>query len=99
MKDKILIFIIGLLVGAIIVTGCFLVYEKNNRKNFQMPNGGMEKFDGKNPPEMPEGFSENGERPELSEGFDKDGKRPEMTSKDGSQEQKSEQSNKSAEEI
>ena len=31
MKGKILPFIIGLLVGAIIATGGFLIYQKNNK--------------------------------------------------------------------
>ena len=36
MKDKIIVFIIGLLVGAIITTGGFLIYEKINSDNIQM---------------------------------------------------------------
>ena len=50
MKNKILIFIIGFLVGAIVATGGFLIYEKtkpstNNTRN-QFPEG--------NPPQMME---------------------------------------------
>lgn len=63
MKDKILIFIIGLLLGAVISTGAFYVYTttKNkcncNNQNTQM-NGGQ-------PPEKPSGSdSENGQPPE-----------------------------------
>lgn len=33
MKEKILTFIIGFLVGAIIATGAFIIYEKTNAKN------------------------------------------------------------------
>ncbi|MBO6233695.1 MAG: hypothetical protein J6N78_06570 [Clostridia bacterium] len=36
MKDKIIVFIIGLLVGAIITTGGFLIYEKINSDNIQI---------------------------------------------------------------
>ena len=55
MKDKILIFVIGVLVGAVIATGAFYIYNKtheNYNNNTQM-NGGQ-------PPEMP-----SGERPEM----------------------------------
>lgn len=33
MKDKILVFIIGLLVGAIIATGCYYLYSKTHTNN------------------------------------------------------------------
>ena len=36
MKQKILPFIIGLLIGAIIATGGFLIYEKINSDNIQI---------------------------------------------------------------
>ena len=60
MKDKILLFIIGVLVGAVIATGAFYVYTttsnscNSSNQNTQM-NGGQ-------PPEMPSG--QNGESPE-----------------------------------
>ena len=61
MKDKILIFIIGLLVGAVITASGFLIYQNANKNTNQMPNGEqmqmMEKPDGE-PPEKPSG-SEN----------------------------------------
>ena len=68
MKDKILIFVIGLLVGAIITASIFLIFEKANRNNNQMPGRDgmqmMERPDGENPPKRPEDL-ENGEtRPE-----------------------------------
>ena len=74
MKEKIIIFIIGLLVGAVLTTGCFFVYNKTQTNNFdnnrtmemrdrQTP---PEKLDGENsnPPEMPNG--QNGELPEST---------------------------------
>ena len=63
MKDKICIFIIGLLVGAILSTGAFYIYTaiagSNNNQNTQM-NGGTppDKPDGE-PPEKPDGESGN----------------------------------------
>ena len=39
MKDKIFIFIMGLLVGAIITSAGFLACRKNNHNMPQMPNG------------------------------------------------------------
>lgn len=67
MKDKILLFSIGVLVGAIIATGIFYFYTKanssNNTPDMQMfggmPNGD---FNGERP-EMP-----NGERPDMPSG-------------------------------
>ena len=64
LKDKIIIFIIGLLVGAVIATGAFFVYTKatttcntNNNNQMGMPGG--------NPPSIPNGQnSENGQPPE-----------------------------------
>lgn len=63
MKDKIILFVIGVLVGAVISTGAFYVYTTTNsscncnNQNTQM-NGGQ-------PPEMPSGQQgENGQPPE-----------------------------------
>ena len=68
MKDKLLVFIIGLLVGAIITTSGFLVYEKMNKNKNPMPtNDGtqmMERPNGETPPEKPEGEPNDGNRPE-----------------------------------
>jgi hypothetical protein len=63
MKDKIILFIIGVLVGAIISTGAFFVYTKatttcNNNSQMGMPGG--------NPPSMPNG--QNGQPPEMLNG-------------------------------
>ena len=61
MKDKIILFIIGVLVGAIISTGAFFVYTKasttcntNTNNQIGMPGG--------NPPSMQDG--QNGQPPE-----------------------------------
>lgn len=67
LKDKIIIFIIGLLVGAVIATGAIFIYSKTttcnttNNSQMQMPGG--------NPPSMPSGEnSENGQPPEKPDG-------------------------------
>lgn len=77
MKDKVLIFIIGLLVGLIIATAGFLVYFKffanvNQSGGMQMdetgqmgdPPDGQGGNGGEEPPEMPDG-SGGGEPSEL----------------------------------
>ena len=63
MKEKIIIFIIGLLVGAVLSTGAFYIYTKISSnsntttiKNGQMPSG--------SPPEMPNKEKTDGEPPE-----------------------------------
>ena len=63
MKDKIIIFIIGLLLGSIISTGSIYFYtvankSDNNTQEMRMPN-----MQNGERPEMPSG--ENGERPEM----------------------------------
>lgn len=68
MKDKILMFIIGALAGAIVSTGAFYIYTSSNDKcsdsNTQM-NGGQppEMPNGQQPPDKPDG--ENGQPPEM----------------------------------
>ena len=66
MKDKVLIFIIGFLVGAIVATCGFLIYEKtkssNKNSNNNFPGGNMPQMmerDGNmenmpTPPQMPD---------------------------------------------
>ena len=55
MKEKVLTFIIGFLVGAIVATGAFFIYEhikpKNEQNNFEQvrQNG---RFNGQMPPDM-----------------------------------------------
>ena len=51
MKEKILLFIIGVLVGAIISTGVFFVLSSNNNPG----NGPQMQMPGGQPPEMPNG--------------------------------------------
>ena len=58
MTEKVKIFIIGVLVGAILATGAFLIYTSATNKNNQIP--------GENPPSMPNG--EMGEPPEKPNG-------------------------------
>ena len=63
MKNRILAFIIGILVGAIIATTGFLIYNKsiNNNQNEMMKqfenNGQMQRTNGNmgEPPERPQG--------------------------------------------
>ena len=59
MKNKILPLVIGILIGAIITTAGFLIYEKTNT-NKGMPNRErvgemMNRGDGENPPDRPDG--------------------------------------------
>lgn len=77
MKDKIMIFIIGVLVGAVLSTGAFFIYTittgSNNSSNNTQINGGQ-------PPEMPNGQSgQMGEPPEKPSG-DSNGQPPKMPS-------------------
>ena len=62
MKNKILPFISGVLVGAIIATAGFLIYEKTNTNNI-MPDREragemMNRGDGEIPPDRPDGEGE-----------------------------------------
>ena len=66
MKDKIILFVIGVLVGAVISTGAFYVYTTTNSNNCsnesQEVNGGER-------PEMPSGQGgEMGQPPEMPNG-------------------------------
>ena len=66
MKNKILIFIIGVLVGAIIATAGFLIYEKTNTNkmpNREMTEERMNHRNGEFPSDRPDG--ENGEEPPV----------------------------------
>lgn len=61
LKKKITIFIIGLLVGAILSTGCFVIYSKAHFKNNNHGNrpaimnqdGDRKEMKGGTPPSMP----------------------------------------------
>ena len=72
MKEKILPFFIGLLVGAIIATGGFLIYQNNNKNQGpggmngerpQMMQQNRNSTDGNTPPSLPNGEQPNGEQP------------------------------------
>lgn len=65
-KEKIILFVIGVLVGAIISTAAFFVYTKTlgtgsttgSSSSQQMQGGGT-------PPEMPSGQNQGGTPPEM----------------------------------
>lgn len=93
MKNKILIFIIGLLVGAVVTAAGFLIYEKVNKNTNQIPSGEhmqmMERPDGETPPEKPDGenSSEKNDKatpPEKPSGSDNNEDRPEPPTKSNS---------------
>ena len=66
LKEKIILFVIGVLVGAVISTAAFFVYAKtlgtnnsaSDSSSQQMPGGGT-------PPEMPSGQNQGGTPPEM----------------------------------
>ena len=64
MKNRILTFIIGVLVGAILATAGFLIYSKSINKNINL-NGRMP-FENNGQMEPPNGNM--GERPEKPQG-------------------------------
>ena len=77
-KEKIILFVIGVLTGAVISTGAFFAYIKlagvgttSSNQSMQMPGGGT-------PPEMPSG-SQGGTPPEIPSG-DQSNTPPEMPS-------------------
>lgn len=67
MKDKILVFIIGLLIGAVITALGFLIYQNVNGNTNQIQNGEqmqiMEKPDGELP-EKPSETEDDSNKPE-----------------------------------
>ena len=90
MKDKIIIFIIGLLVGAVISTGAFYIYTTtagkcdSSNQNTQM-NGGQ-------PPEMPSGQNgQNGQPPQIPDG--ENGQPPEKPSDNNTQNSNTQEKN------
>ena len=87
MKDKILIFIIGALVGAVLSTGAFYIYiattnTKSSNQDIQM-NGGQ-------PPDKPAG--ENGQPPEKPDG--ENGQPPEKPNDNDTQNNNTQENNK-----
>ena len=79
-KEKIILFIIGVLVGAVISTAAFFVYTKtlgtsSNNSSMQMPGG--------TPPEMPSGQNnQSGTPPEMPSGQNNQGGTPPEMSND-----------------
>lgn len=69
MKEKTIIFLIGLLLGAIISTSSIYIYTiankgNNNEMNLQMPNNRQDNImenNGNKPPEIPNNNQENNE--------------------------------------
>ena len=61
MKKDIILFVIGVLVGAIIATGAFYVYTTTNNSSNSNSNTQM---NGGTPPEMPSGQN-GGQPPEM----------------------------------
>ncbi|MBO4601048.1 MAG: hypothetical protein J5634_02305 [Bacilli bacterium] len=65
MKDnKILLFVIGLLLGAVISTGAFYIYSKSNSCDCSNNNTNQTNTNGQ-PPEMPSGQNNNGQPPAM----------------------------------
>ena len=65
MKEKIVMFIIGALVGAIITTGVFLIIRQNDTSAISQGPGSMQMQGGPNgeegePPELPDGEKPEG---------------------------------------
>ncbi len=64
-KEKIILFVIGVLIGAVVSTATFFIYTKtlgtgnatNSSSSRQMPGG--------TPPEMPSGQNQGGTPPEM----------------------------------
>ncbi len=64
MKEKIIIFITGLLIGAIISTGSIYFYIKANSTNNQEIQNGMNNFDRRGDNQnIPPEFNEQGQSP------------------------------------
>ena len=81
-REKIILFVIGVLTGAVISTGAFFAYIKlagigttSGNQSMQMPSGGI-------PPEMPNG-DQGGTPPEMPNG-DQSSTPPEMPSDNNS---------------
>lgn len=57
-KEKIILFVIGVLIGAVISTATFFVYTKSLGVSDNTSNSSSQQIQGGTPPEMPSG--ENG---------------------------------------
>jgi len=92
-KEKIILFVIGVLTGAVISTGAFFAYitlagvgTTSGNQSMQMPGG--------TPPEMP-GSNQGGTPPEMPSG-DQSGTPPEMPSDNNSDSTNSQNSTSSS---
>ena len=63
MKEKIMLFVIGILVGAVIATGAFYIYTTTNSNDC---NNQTTQMNGGIPPELPSG--QNGQPPARPDG-------------------------------
>ena len=98
-KDKVILFVIGVLVGAVLATAAFFIYVKvagvgvnSGEQSMQMPGS-----DGGTPPEMPSGEMPDGEGgtpPELPDG--ESGTPPEKPSGESDQDSQSRRDQPSA---
>lgn len=101
MKDKIIIFVIGLLVGAIIATGGCIIYNKSTAKNCDNTTVENRNNKGNQPPEMPNGRQRpemNGEEPPtFAEGENEQNEQSETTDNTDKQSQKQNKTTKNKE--
>lgn len=68
-KEKIILFVIGVLIGAIISTGSFLICVNTLGANSNNSNGSSQQMQGGTPPEMPSGQNgQGGTPPEMPSG-------------------------------
>lgn len=69
MKDKMFMFIIGILLGAVIATGAFYVYSNSKKCDCTNSNSSSNNGQGMpngQPPEKPDGdSSSNGQQPQM----------------------------------
>ena len=65
LKEKIILFIIGVLVGAIISTVAFFVYTKTLGTGSITSGSSSRQMPGGTPPEMPSGQNQGGTPPEM----------------------------------
>ena len=83
-RGKIILFAIGVLIGAVIASAAFLICVNtlgvnNNESSMQMPGGGT-------PPEMPGGNSQNSENSQSGDSQSGQGQPPEKPSNSKSSE-------------
>ena len=87
-RDKILLFVIGVLVGAVVSTAEFFVYVKVLGVSANNNAGQSGQMQGGTPPEMPSGGSSQGQPPEMPSSGNSQGSQgtpPEMPGNNSSQ--------------